>query len=190
MIVVSDHFDVSIQLSGRTLSSCSAQVGIHQNPDDLVKTLRRLRRCVDVHYEVSVVHDIGAQELRLYTDPGLWQTECIYKQVSFVTVSMWILPTHPHPGLRFLSHLLPSFTPRLPLSFSGRCMRPLFIVDLEEQKMLIKRDHIRHLQSGSQNTGDWGWPKLVEKGLVSGAQPFGHDPCFTMFVKLAMDSRP
>ena len=40
-------------------------VGIHQNPEDIVKTLRQLRRCVDIHYEVSVVHDIGDQELRL-----------------------------------------------------------------------------------------------------------------------------
>jgi DNA-directed RNA polymerase II subunit RPB2 len=45
-------------------------VGIHRNPQELVETLRSLRRCVDVDAEVSVVHDIQQAELRLYTDPG------------------------------------------------------------------------------------------------------------------------
>ncbi|XP_013615793.1 PREDICTED: DNA-directed RNA polymerase II subunit 2-like, partial [Brassica oleracea var. oleracea] len=33
-------------------------VGVHRDPDMLVKTLRRLRRRVDVNTEVSVVRDI------------------------------------------------------------------------------------------------------------------------------------
>lgn len=45
-------------------------VGIHSDPDSLVKTLRKLRRCVDVSPELSVVRDIRAKELRLYTDAG------------------------------------------------------------------------------------------------------------------------
>lgn len=47
-----------------------AWVGIHRQPDQLVQTLRSLRRRVDVSSEVSVVRDIGQKELRLYTDPG------------------------------------------------------------------------------------------------------------------------
>lgn len=45
-------------------------VGIHREPDQLVKTLRGLRRCVDVSPEVSVVRHIRDRELRLYTDAG------------------------------------------------------------------------------------------------------------------------
>ncbi|KAF3451172.1 hypothetical protein FNV43_RR07264 [Rhamnella rubrinervis] len=45
-------------------------VGIHRDPDMLVKTLRRLRRRVDVNTEVGVVRDIRLKELRIYTDYG------------------------------------------------------------------------------------------------------------------------
>ena len=99
-------------------------VGIHRNPELLVRTLRQLRRqvnaCriepishafqkiwnsriswilpasqVDVNTEVGVVRDISLNELRLYTD-------------------------------------------------YGRCSRPLFIV--ENQRLLIKKSDIRSLQ--------------------------------------------
>jgi DNA-directed RNA polymerase II subunit RPB2 len=45
-------------------------VGIHRDPDQLVTTLRKLRRSVDVSPEVSVVRDFRDRELRLYTDAG------------------------------------------------------------------------------------------------------------------------
>ncbi|KAI3495304.1 hypothetical protein L1887_37585 [Cichorium endivia] len=45
-------------------------VGIHRNPDMFVRTLRRLRRRVDVNTEVGVVHDIRLKEVRIYTDYG------------------------------------------------------------------------------------------------------------------------
>jgi len=45
-------------------------VGVHRDPADLVKTLRKIRRQVDVDSSVSVVHDIRLKELRLYTDYG------------------------------------------------------------------------------------------------------------------------
>ncbi|KAG6404880.1 hypothetical protein SASPL_132457 [Salvia splendens] len=45
-------------------------VGIHRNPELLVKTLRQLRRQVDVNTEVGIVRDIHLKELRLYTDYG------------------------------------------------------------------------------------------------------------------------
>ncbi|KAK9092542.1 hypothetical protein Syun_027453 [Stephania yunnanensis] len=45
-------------------------VGIHRNPELLVKTLRQLRRQVDVNTEVGVIRDIRLKELRLYTDYG------------------------------------------------------------------------------------------------------------------------
>ncbi|KAK3248848.1 DNA-dependent RNA polymerase II [Cymbomonas tetramitiformis] len=45
-------------------------VGIHRDPELLVRTLRQLRRQVDVNTEVGVVRDIRLQELRLYTDAG------------------------------------------------------------------------------------------------------------------------
>ena len=45
-------------------------VGVHRNPADLVRTLRKLRRQCDIDSSVSVVHDIRLKELRLYTDYG------------------------------------------------------------------------------------------------------------------------
>ena len=45
-------------------------VGVHRDPADLVRTLRSLRRKLDISIEVGVVHDIRLQELRLYTDYG------------------------------------------------------------------------------------------------------------------------
>eukprot|EP01087_Luapelamoeba_hula_P007555 TRINITY_DN1846_c2_g1_i1.p1 TRINITY_DN1846_c2_g1~~TRINITY_DN1846_c2_g1_i1.p1 ORF type:complete len:1191 (-),score=165.77 TRINITY_DN1846_c2_g1_i1:149-3694(-) len=45
-------------------------IGIHRQPENLVKTLRSLRRCRDVSPECSIVRDISEQELRLYTDAG------------------------------------------------------------------------------------------------------------------------
>ncbi|KAG9303767.1 hypothetical protein G9A89_018664 [Geosiphon pyriformis] len=44
--------------------------GVSHEPEALVDTLKRLRRCVDVSPEVSVVRDIREKELRLYTDAG------------------------------------------------------------------------------------------------------------------------
>ncbi|VEL24700.1 unnamed protein product [Protopolystoma xenopodis] len=46
-------------------------VGIHNAPDHLMGTLRKLRRQVDVIVsEVSVVRDYRDQEIRIYTDAG------------------------------------------------------------------------------------------------------------------------
>ncbi|KAK9837485.1 hypothetical protein WJX81_006043 [Elliptochloris bilobata] len=45
-------------------------VGVHRDPAMLVRTLRQMRRQVDINTEVGVVHDIRLQELRLYTDFG------------------------------------------------------------------------------------------------------------------------
>jgi len=45
-------------------------VGIHHDPDQLVQTLRELRRGVEISAEVSVVRDIQNRELRLFSDAG------------------------------------------------------------------------------------------------------------------------
>lgn len=45
-------------------------VGVHRDPDQLVRTLRKLRRCIDISPEVSVVRDVRDKELRLTTDAG------------------------------------------------------------------------------------------------------------------------
>ncbi|KZV46369.1 hypothetical protein F511_07921 [Dorcoceras hygrometricum] len=45
-------------------------VGIHRHPELLVKTLKQLRRQVDVNTEVGIIRDIRLKELRLYTDYG------------------------------------------------------------------------------------------------------------------------
>ncbi|KAL8468811.1 hypothetical protein ACS0TY_031855 [Phlomoides rotata] len=45
-------------------------IGIHRDPELLVRTLRQLRRQVDVNTEVGIIRDIRLKELRLYTDYG------------------------------------------------------------------------------------------------------------------------
>ncbi|XP_073154584.1 DNA-directed RNA polymerase II subunit RPB2-like [Henckelia pumila] len=45
-------------------------IGIHRHPELLVKTLKQLRRQVDVNTEVGIIRDIRLKELRLYTDYG------------------------------------------------------------------------------------------------------------------------
>lgn len=46
-------------------------VGIHRDPDQLMATLRKLRRQMDIIVsEVSMVRDIRDREIRIYTDAG------------------------------------------------------------------------------------------------------------------------
>jgi DNA-directed RNA polymerase II subunit RPB2 len=46
-------------------------VGIHRDPDELINTLRKLRRKMDIIVsEVSIVHDISNREIKIYTDAG------------------------------------------------------------------------------------------------------------------------
>lgn len=45
-------------------------VGIHRDADELVRTLRSLRRCTDISAEMSIVRDSRDAELRLHTDAG------------------------------------------------------------------------------------------------------------------------
>jgi DNA-directed RNA polymerase II subunit RPB2 len=45
-------------------------VGVHRDPDQLVATLRELRRKIDIEPEVSIVRDIKGREVRIYTDQG------------------------------------------------------------------------------------------------------------------------
>lgn len=85
-------------------------VGLHLHPEDLVSTIRQLRRSVSIPVEVGVVYDTRDRELRLYSD-------------------------------------------------AGRCCRPLFIV--EEQKLKIKKHHIRGLQDKTMS-----WSDLMTHGVV------------------------
>lgn len=45
-------------------------VGVHNDPDDLVRNLRKQRRNLEIDSEVSIVRDIREQEVRIYTDAG------------------------------------------------------------------------------------------------------------------------
>lgn len=87
-------------------------VGIHRDPEHLVRTLKKLRRCGDINMEVSIVRDIRDRELRLFTD-------------------------------------------------SGRCCRPLFIVDEETQRLCLNRSHLAQLSGGEMD-----WDTLVASGVV------------------------
>ncbi len=44
--------------------------GVHRDPAQLVETIKQLRRCGDISYEVSVVRDVRERELRIFTDAG------------------------------------------------------------------------------------------------------------------------
>lgn len=46
-------------------------VGLHRDPEDIVKTMRRLRRSMDIFApEVSVYRDVAEKEIHVYTDAG------------------------------------------------------------------------------------------------------------------------
>lgn len=45
-------------------------MGVHREPANLVRTIKKLRRKDDISPEVSVVRDVREKELRLYTDAG------------------------------------------------------------------------------------------------------------------------
>lgn len=46
-------------------------IGIHRDPDQLMNTLRRLRRQCDIIVnEVSMVREIREREIRIYSDAG------------------------------------------------------------------------------------------------------------------------
>jgi len=47
-----------------------AWVGVHRQPEQLIKILKSLRRSTSVSPEVAIVRDIKERELRLYTDAG------------------------------------------------------------------------------------------------------------------------
>nr|QIS77008.1 DNA-directed RNA polymerase II subunit [Pterulaceae sp. CALD-2020a] len=45
-------------------------IGVHRDPANLVRTIKKLRRRDDISSEVSIVRDIREKELRIYTDAG------------------------------------------------------------------------------------------------------------------------
>ena len=45
-------------------------IGIHHNPEELIGSLRKLRRQLNIPKEVSIVRDIPNREIKIYTDSG------------------------------------------------------------------------------------------------------------------------
>ncbi|EOQ99743.1 DNA-directed RNA polymerase II subunit RPB2 [Wallemia ichthyophaga EXF-994] len=45
-------------------------IGVHRDPTNLVKTLKKLRRDSDIPHEVSIVRDVREKELKVFTDAG------------------------------------------------------------------------------------------------------------------------
>eukprot|EP00731_Ephydatia_muelleri_P020895 Em0013g622a len=74
----SDALIVVCTLSHSALIQCATKifvngcwVGIHREPEQLMNTLRRLRRQMDIIVsEVSMIRDIREREIRIYTDAG------------------------------------------------------------------------------------------------------------------------
>ena len=89
-------------------------VGIHRDPEQLMSTLRKLRRQMDIIVsEVSMVRDIRNREIRIYTD-------------------------------------------------AGRICRPLLIV--EDQKLLLKKDHIEMLKDSDYS--NYSWTELIKVNFL------------------------
>ncbi|OCH86056.1 DNA-directed RNA polymerase II, subunit 2 [Obba rivulosa] len=68
-------------------------MGVHRDPANLVKTIKKLRRKDDISPEVSVVRDIRERELRIYTDAG---RVC---RPLFIVEDQQLLLTKKHIGL-------------------------------------------------------------------------------------------
>ena len=45
-------------------------IGVHHDPEDLVRNLRKLRRNCEIDSETAIIRDIKEQEVRIYTDVG------------------------------------------------------------------------------------------------------------------------
>mmetsp|Transcript_22898 Transcript_22898/g.31275 ORF Transcript_22898/g.31275 Transcript_22898/m.31275 type:complete len:99 (+) Transcript_22898:398-694(+) len=45
-------------------------VGTHSNADDLVASIKKLRRSFEIPKEISIVRDIANREVRFYADAG------------------------------------------------------------------------------------------------------------------------
>jgi DNA-directed RNA polymerase II subunit RPB2 len=45
-------------------------VGTHNNPNDLIRSIKQLRRQFEIPKEISIVRDIQNKEIRFYTDAG------------------------------------------------------------------------------------------------------------------------
>ena len=95
-------------------------IGIHRDPNELVRTLRSLRRCVDVDAEVSVIRDIMSKELRIYTDAGrvcrplfiVEENELLLKKEHIVKLQNQVCCPN-----RFSSDLINNLLPLLPFFF-------------------------------------------------------------------------
>lgn len=60
---IADGKNVKIFINGRWF-------GVHTNPDDLVSSIKDLRRRSEIPKEISIVRDISNKEVRFFTDPG------------------------------------------------------------------------------------------------------------------------
>ncbi|CAK0786330.1 DNA-dependent RNA polymerase II [Coccomyxa viridis] len=110
-----EEINPSVILEATKIFVNGVWVGVHRDPSMLVRTLRQMRRQVNISTEVGIVHDLMLRELRLFTD-------------------------------------------------CGRCCRPLFIVDLEAQRLAVTKDDIALLQD--RESTNFGWSDLVSRGCI------------------------
>lgn len=70
-IILWNHNTIAFFKSQYPKSDKTFQVGIHRDPEQLMATLRKLRRQMDIIVsEVSMIRDIRDREIRIYTDAG------------------------------------------------------------------------------------------------------------------------
>ncbi|KAF9683571.1 hypothetical protein SADUNF_Sadunf04G0027600 [Salix dunnii] len=125
-------------------------VGIHRDPDMLVKTLRRLRRRIMACNHGMAAETLGSTYvlnviLQLRGGIGYGTFGCVD-----VNTEVGVVRDIRLKELRIYTDY-------------GRCSRPLFIV--EKQKLLIRKKDIHALQQ-RETPDEGGWHDLVSKGFI------------------------
>ena len=145
-------------------------MGIHHDPDQLVQTLRQLRRGLEISAEVSLVRDIAAKELRIFSDPGRccrpifivenqarhpWRSVCASHLGCCCALPLLLLlpcPCCTVPAAQ------PSGSPAL-------CAPPwLLLRACPCQALLLKKEHIHKLRH-KEETG-FRFSELLANGLI------------------------
>ena len=110
-------------------------VGTHNNADDLVKSIKDLRRSMEIPKEISIVRDISNKEVRFFTDPGRVQ-----RPLFIVKNSEIVLRKHHIQKLQSRNEESINFDETLKL---GLCE----FLDVEEEETTMIAMHISDLRN-------------------------------------------
>ncbi|XP_014675036.1 PREDICTED: DNA-directed RNA polymerase II subunit RPB2 [Priapulus caudatus] len=147
-------------------------VGIHRDPEQLMNTLKKLRRQMDIIVsEVSMIRDIREKEIRIYTDAGrICRPLLIVENQKLLLKKRHIDMLKEREYNNYRCGCLPVVSMIRDIrekeiriyTDAGRICRPLLIV--ENQKLLLKKRHIDMLKEREYN--NYSWQDLVASGVV------------------------